>query len=67
MDLKENGWELMNWIDLTPHRDTCFNILNMVIKLRIPCNVGNFLPSLGTLSFSRKTLQHGVSQCFSHL
>jgi hypothetical protein len=61
MDLKESRWEGMDWIDLTPHRDNWFNILNMLINLRIPCNAGNFLTSLGPISFSRRTVHHGVS------
>ena len=61
MDLKESRWEGMEWIYLTLHRDNCCNILNMIINLRISCNVGNFLTSLGTVSFSTRTLHHGVS------
>jgi hypothetical protein len=51
----------MDWIDLTPHGDKWFNILNMVINTRIPCSVGNFLTSLQTVSLSRRTLLYGVS------
>jgi hypothetical protein len=35
--------------------------VNTVMNLRVPKNAGNFLSSLGHVSFSGRTLLHGVS------
>jgi hypothetical protein len=35
MDLQEIGWGAMDWTDLA--------VINVVVKLRIPLNVGNLL------------------------
>ena len=42
MDLEEVGWG-MDLIDLTQDRDRWLALVNMVIKLRVPQNSGNFL------------------------
>jgi len=34
--------------------------VNAVMNLRVPKNAGNFLTSLEPVSFSRRTLLHGV-------
>jgi len=39
MDLKDSGWEDMDWISLDQHRDTVMNRWD-------PKNVRNFLTSL---------------------
>jgi hypothetical protein len=36
MDLKEIGWEGMDWIDLTEDRDQCWVFVNTVMNLRVP-------------------------------
>jgi len=36
-------------------------LLNDVMNLRVPWNAGNFLTSWETVSFSRRTVLHGVS------
>jgi hypothetical protein len=36
--------------------------MNTVMNLRVPLKAGNFQTSLVTISFSRRTLLHGVSQ-----
>jgi hypothetical protein len=36
MDLKEIGWDGMDWIDLAQNRDVWRALVNMVINLRVP-------------------------------
>jgi hypothetical protein len=36
MDLREIGWDGMNWIDLAQDRDQWRALVNMVMNLRIP-------------------------------
>jgi hypothetical protein len=45
MDLREAGWEEMDWIDLAQDRDRWRTVVNAVMNLRVPYNVGNFLIS----------------------
>jgi len=41
----------------------CFSNVSAVMNLHVPWNAGNFLTSCKTVSFSRRTLHHGVSKC----
>jgi len=52
----------MNWIDLSQVRDRWRAIINAIMKLWIPENVGNFLTRLEPVSFFRRTLLHSVSK-----
>ena len=61
MDLREVGWVGMDWIDLASDWDKWRALVNAVMNLTIPLNAGNFLTSLGPVSFSGRTLLHGVS------
>ena len=62
MDLQEVGWRVMDWIDLAQGRDRWRALVNVVMNLRAPLNAGNFLTNSEPLSFSRRTLLHGISK-----
>jgi hypothetical protein len=64
-DITELGWGGMNWIDVTEDKGQWRSLLNTVMNLRSPQNVGNFLNILMTTCFSRRTQLHGVSQLVS--
>jgi hypothetical protein len=36
MDLREIGWNCMNWIDLAQDSDSCRALVNTVMNLRVP-------------------------------
>jgi hypothetical protein len=36
IDLREIGWDGIDWIDLTQHRDQWRALVNTVVKLRLP-------------------------------
>jgi hypothetical protein len=65
MILKEMGWGGMNWIDLDQDTDRRWALVNAVGNLRVPYNVGNFLTSQHPVSFSRRSLLHGVGELLS--
>jgi hypothetical protein len=45
MDLREIGWGDMDWIDLAQDGDQWMALVNTVMNLRVPYNVGKFLSS----------------------
>jgi len=61
-DLQEVGCRGMDWIKLAQDRDRWPALVNAAMKLQVPQNAGNFLTNLETVSFSRKTVLHGVSE-----
>jgi hypothetical protein len=62
IDFQEVGCGGMDWIKLAQDRGRWREILNAVMNLRAPYNVGNFLTSSEPFSFSRWTLLHRVSK-----
>ena len=61
MDLWEVGCGYMDWIGLAQDRDRRRTLVSAVMNLRVPRNAGNFLTSCKSVSFSRRTMHHGVS------
>jgi hypothetical protein len=51
----------MGWIDLAEDRDQWRALVNTVMNLRGPSNVGKFLSSCVTGGFSRRAQLDGVS------
>jgi len=45
MDLQEMGCGCMDWIDLAQDRGRRWGVVNVVMNLWVPQNVGNFLTS----------------------
>ena len=62
MDLQEVGCVYMDWIGLAQDRDKWRMLVSVVMNLRVTLNVGSFLTSCRSVSFSRRTLHHGVSK-----
>jgi hypothetical protein len=50
----------MDWVDLAQDMDRWRTLVNVVTNLWVPQNAGNFLTSREPVSFSRRTLLHGV-------
>jgi hypothetical protein len=44
MDIQEVGWD-MDWVDLAQDRETWRAVMNAVMNIRVPQNLGNFLTS----------------------
>jgi hypothetical protein len=61
MNLREIGWGGRNWIDLAQDRYQWRALVKTAMNLRVPENVGNFLSSCTTGSFSRRSQRHKVS------
>jgi hypothetical protein len=60
INLREIGWDGMDSIDLAQDRDQWRALVNMVMNLPVPSNVGKFLSSCATGGFSRRPQLHGV-------
>jgi hypothetical protein len=58
MDLREIGWDDVDWIDLAQDRDQWRALLNMVMNLPVPYNAENVLSGCTIGSFSRKAQLH---------
>jgi hypothetical protein len=58
MDLREIGWDGIDWIDLAQERDQWMALVNTVMNLRAPYNAGKYLNSCTIGSFSRRSQLH---------
>jgi hypothetical protein len=58
MDLREIGWDGMDWIDLALDRDQWRALVNKVMNLRVPLNAAKFLSNCTIGSFSRRKQLH---------
>jgi hypothetical protein len=58
MDLRLIGWDGMDWVDLAQDRDQWMALVNTIMNLRVPKNVGNFLSSCTIGSLSRRAQIH---------
>jgi hypothetical protein len=59
--VREMGWSSMDWINLTRDRDWLRALMNMIMNLPVPWNVGKFLSSCRNVSLSRRAQFHEVS------
>jgi hypothetical protein len=62
MDLEELACGRIDWIEVAQDRDRWRALVNAIMSLRVPLNAGNFLTGRKPVSFSRRTLLHGVSK-----
>ena len=65
LHLQDVGCGYMDWIGLTQDRDRWRTLVSAVMNLRVPWNAGNFFTSCKPVSFSRRTLHHGVSKYYT--
>jgi hypothetical protein len=61
MDLREIGGGCMDWIDLAQYMDQWRVLVNIVMNLLVPENVGKFLSRWPTDCFSRRPQLHEIS------
>jgi hypothetical protein len=62
IDLQDVGCGGLDWIQLAQDRGRWGALVNAVLNVRGPQNAGNFLTNCQPVSFSRRTLLHGVSK-----
>jgi hypothetical protein len=55
------GCGSMGWIGLDQDRDRWRALVKEVMNFQVPYNAGNFLTSCKPVSFSGRTLLHGVN------
>jgi hypothetical protein len=58
MDLREIGWDGIDWIDLAQDRDQWRALVNMVMNFWVPYNPGKCLSGCTIGSFSRRAQLH---------
>jgi hypothetical protein len=54
MDLRDIGWDGVDWIDMAQDRDQWRALVNTVLNLRVPLNAGKFLRGCTIGSSSRQ-------------
>ena len=62
MDLQEVGGGCGDWIELAQDMDRWPALVNMVMNIRVPKIRGISWLAVEPVSFSRRTLLHGVSK-----
>ena len=62
MDLQEVGGDCEDWMELAQDRDRWRALVSTVMNLRVPKIRGISRLAAETVSFSRRTLLHGVSK-----
>jgi hypothetical protein len=60
MDLREIEWGGMDSIDLAEDRDQWRGLVNTILNLQVPLNVGKFLSNRADGGFSRRTQLYGI-------
>jgi hypothetical protein len=58
IDLREIGWDGMDWIDLAQERDQWRTLVNTVMNIQVPYNAGKFSSSCAIGGFSRRAQLH---------
>jgi hypothetical protein len=56
MDLREIGWDGVDWVDMAQDRDQWMALVNTVLNLRVPHNAGKFLRDCTIGGSSRRAL-----------
>jgi hypothetical protein len=57
IDLREIGWDGIDWIELAEDREQWRALVNTVMNLRVPKNTGKFLSGCTIGSFSGRRAQ----------
>jgi hypothetical protein len=55
----------LDWINLAEDGNKWHALVETVMPVRVPLHAGNFLTNYGTVSFSRRTLVHGIGAFMS--
>jgi hypothetical protein len=54
IDIREIGWDGVDWIDMAQDRDQWRALVNTLLNLRVPYNAGKFLSGFTIDSSSRR-------------
>jgi hypothetical protein len=61
MNVREIGWEGMNWIGLAQGRNNRRDFLNVIMNFQFPKNAGKFLSIFTNCGLRRRAQLHGDS------